>query len=131
MNRNTTRVTAVVGTTMALVIAGTAAVSAAGPRDRDDRGMGRRRHPHEYRGIPADRYQRRQRRSRRSQSPLLDEPPFPSRTVSVTVNDASSMVVVIVDPNIPAGFALLPRSMGISISEPSTIEIRMAEGQLA
>ena len=40
MKKNTTRVTAVVGTTMALVIAGTAAVSAAGPRDRDDRGMG-------------------------------------------------------------------------------------------
>jgi NADH-quinone oxidoreductase subunit G len=52
-------------------------------------------------------------------------------TVSVTLNGASSTVVVIVDPNIPAGFALLPRSMGISISEPSTIEIRMAEGQLA
>jgi hypothetical protein len=52
-------------------------------------------------------------------------------TVSVTVNGASSTVVVIVDSNIPAGFALLPRSMGISISEPSTIEIRMAEGQLA
>ena len=52
-------------------------------------------------------------------------------TVSVTVNGASSTVVVIVDQNIPAGFALLPRSMGISISEPSAIEIRMAEGQLA
>ena len=36
-----TRTTAVVGTTMALVIAGTAAVAAAGPRDRDDqRGFG-------------------------------------------------------------------------------------------
>jgi NADH-quinone oxidoreductase subunit G len=52
-------------------------------------------------------------------------------TVSVTVNGASSTVVVIVDQNIPAGFALLPRSMGILISEPSAIEIRMAEGQLA
>ena len=51
-------------------------------------------------------------------------------TVSVTVNGVSSTVVVIVDQNIPAGFALLPRSMGISISEPSAIEIRMAEGQL-
>jgi hypothetical protein len=40
MNKNTTRATAVVGTTMALVIAGTAAVAAAGPRDRDDRGFG-------------------------------------------------------------------------------------------
>ena len=42
MKNNTTRVTAVVGTTMALVIAGTAAVAAAGPRDRDDsRGFGK------------------------------------------------------------------------------------------
>lgn len=39
MNKNSTRATAIVGTTMALVIAGTAAVSAAGPRD-DDRGRG-------------------------------------------------------------------------------------------
>ncbi len=38
MNKNSTRTTAVLGTTMALVIAGTAAVSAAGPRD--DRGPG-------------------------------------------------------------------------------------------
>ncbi len=39
MNK-TTRTTAVVGTTLALVIGGTAAVAAAGPRDRnDDRGM--------------------------------------------------------------------------------------------
>ena len=38
MNKNSTRMTAIVGTTMALVIAGTAAVSAAGPRD--DRGPG-------------------------------------------------------------------------------------------
>ena len=37
MNRNSTRVTAVIGTTMALVMAGTAAVAAA-PGDRDDRG---------------------------------------------------------------------------------------------
>ncbi len=41
MNKNSTRVTVVVGTTMALVIAGTAAVAAHGPRDRDDvRGFG-------------------------------------------------------------------------------------------
>lgn len=40
MSKNSTRVTAVVGTTMALVIAGTAAVAAAGPRDRDGRGFG-------------------------------------------------------------------------------------------
>ena len=39
MNKNKTRLTAIVGTTMALVIAGTAAVSAAGPRD--DRGPGK------------------------------------------------------------------------------------------
>ena len=52
MNKNSTRMTAIVGTTMALVIAGTAAVSAAGPRD--DRGratpamrQGRHRSPAE------------------------------------------------------------------------------------
>ena len=38
MDKNKTRMTAVVGTTMALVIVGTAAVAAAGPRD--DRGFG-------------------------------------------------------------------------------------------
>jgi hypothetical protein len=41
MNKHTTRATAIVGTTMALVIAGTAAVAAGGPRERDDiRGFG-------------------------------------------------------------------------------------------
>jgi hypothetical protein len=41
MSKNTIRATVIVGTTMALVIAGTAAVAAAGPRDRDDfRGFG-------------------------------------------------------------------------------------------
>jgi hypothetical protein len=40
MHRNTTRTTAVIGATMALVLAGTAAV-AAHPGDRDDRGMQR------------------------------------------------------------------------------------------
>ena len=40
MNRNTTRTTAVVGATMALVLAGTTAV-AAHPGERDDRGMQR------------------------------------------------------------------------------------------
>jgi hypothetical protein len=39
MNRNTTRITAVLGTTLALVVAGTAAV-AAHPGDGDDRGFG-------------------------------------------------------------------------------------------
>jgi hypothetical protein len=42
MNRNSTRLTVVAGTTMALVVAATAAVSAAGPRDRgwdDDFGL--------------------------------------------------------------------------------------------
>jgi hypothetical protein len=43
MSKNSTRATAVIGTTLALVIAGTAAVAAAGPRDRDDfRGFGGR-----------------------------------------------------------------------------------------
>jgi len=41
MNKNTTRLTAITGATMALVIAGTAAVSAAGPRDRDEAGFGK------------------------------------------------------------------------------------------
>lgn len=41
MYKNSTRFTAVVGTTLALAIAGTAAVAAAGPRDREDaRGFG-------------------------------------------------------------------------------------------
>jgi len=51
-------------------------------------------------------------------------------TVSIRVNDASATVVVKVDENIPAGFALVPRSMGISIERPSLIEIRVAEGEI-
>ncbi len=39
MNKRKTRLTTAVGTTMALVMTGTAAVSAAGPRD-DERGFG-------------------------------------------------------------------------------------------
>jgi hypothetical protein len=41
MSKNRTRLTAIAGTTMALALAGTAAVSAAGPRDQDEmRGSG-------------------------------------------------------------------------------------------
>jgi NADH-quinone oxidoreductase subunit G len=47
-------------------------------------------------------------------------------TVSVSVNGASATVMVQVDENIPAGFALLPRSMGISIVEPVAVEIKVA-----
>ena len=51
-------------------------------------------------------------------------------TVSASVNGSSSTVIVWVDENVPPGFALVPRSMGISIQGPAAIEIRVAEGEL-
>jgi NADH-quinone oxidoreductase subunit G len=52
-------------------------------------------------------------------------------TVSVHVNAGSATVVVRVDENIPAGFALVPRSMGISIAGPTAIEMRVVEAEVA
>jgi anaerobic selenocysteine-containing dehydrogenase len=47
-------------------------------------------------------------------------------TVKVDVEGSSATVVVKVDQNIPAGFVLVPRSMGIAISEPTGILIKVA-----
>jgi hypothetical protein len=48
-------------------------------------------------------------------------------TVSLQVNGTSTSVVVQLDENIPVGFALVPRSMGVSIEGPAAIDIRVAE----
>ena len=48
-------------------------------------------------------------------------------TVNLSVNGATATALVKVDKNAPAGFALIPRSMGIAINEPAAIEIQVAE----
>ncbi len=48
-------------------------------------------------------------------------------TVTVSVNGASGAAVVVVDENVPAGFALVPRSCGIPVVEPTEIRIGIAE----
>jgi hypothetical protein len=52
-------------------------------------------------------------------------------TVSLQVNNTSATVVVRVDQDIPEGFALVPRSMGIPINGPTPLEIRVVEGEIA
>ena len=47
-------------------------------------------------------------------------------TVRIDVNGALATVVVKIDPNIPAGFALVPRSMGVAITEPVGVKIQVA-----
>jgi NADH-quinone oxidoreductase subunit G len=46
-------------------------------------------------------------------------------TVNISVNDSYAPAVVIVDQNVPAGFALVPRSSGIGINQPTEIEIKV------
>ena len=49
-------------------------------------------------------------------------------TVKIVVNGASANVEVKVSDGIPAGFALVPRSMGVSLDGPAEIEkIQLAE----
>ncbi len=48
-------------------------------------------------------------------------------TVNIIINGASTTVVVKVSAGIPAGFALVPRSMGVSIDGPAAVEIQVAE----
>jgi NADH-quinone oxidoreductase subunit G len=48
-------------------------------------------------------------------------------TVNVSVNGASAPAVVLIDENIPPGFALVPRRCGIPINQPMSISIRIAE----
>jgi NADH-quinone oxidoreductase subunit G len=48
-------------------------------------------------------------------------------TVNVSVNGASAPAVVEIDENVPAGYALIPRSLGIPVVEPVKIIIRIAE----
>ena len=47
--------------------------------------------------------------------------------VNVSVNGTTANALVKVDKNVPAGFVLIPRSMGIAIIEPAAIEIQVAE----
>jgi len=47
-------------------------------------------------------------------------------TVKVDLKGSSTTVVVKVDPNVPIGFVLVPRSMGAAISGPTSIQIKMA-----
>ncbi len=48
-------------------------------------------------------------------------------TVNIIVNGASVTVAVKVSAGIPAGFALVPRSMGVSIDRPAAVEIQVVE----
>jgi len=52
-------------------------------------------------------------------------------TVNVGVNGTAGTAVVVVDENIPAGFALVPRSCGIPVTEPTEIRIGIAEATKA
>ena len=46
-------------------------------------------------------------------------------TINVSANSTHAPAVVIVDENVPVGFALVPRSCGIGISKPTEIEIKV------
>jgi NADH-quinone oxidoreductase subunit G len=46
-------------------------------------------------------------------------------TVNISVNDSYAPVVVIIDKNVPAGYALVPRSSGIGVNQPTEIEIKV------
>ena len=52
-------------------------------------------------------------------------------TVNVNVNGTSATVVVKIDESIPVGFAVVPRSMGVSLDGPAAIEIQVAEAAVA
>lgn len=52
-------------------------------------------------------------------------------TVSISINAHSYTVVVRADETVPAGIVLVPRSVGVPISGPAAIEIRIAETTLA
>jgi NADH-quinone oxidoreductase subunit G len=47
-------------------------------------------------------------------------------TVNIGMNGTSGTAVVIVDEDVPAGFALVPRSCGIPVIEPTKISIQIA-----
>jgi len=47
-------------------------------------------------------------------------------TVNISVKGVSAPAVVKVDENVPAGFALVPRSCGLGIDKPTKIEIQVA-----
>jgi hypothetical protein len=53
-------------------------------------------------------------------------------TVDIIVNGAPATVVVRVSESIPAGLALVPRSMGVSLDSPAAVEkIQVAESVTA
>jgi len=52
-------------------------------------------------------------------------------TVQVNLNGTTANVLIQLDENAPAGFMLLPRSMGIPIYGPVPVKIQVAEPAVA
>jgi NADH-quinone oxidoreductase subunit G len=52
-------------------------------------------------------------------------------TVNINVRGTATNVIVRVDESVPGGFALVPRSMGVSLESPAVIEIQVAETAVA
>jgi len=52
-------------------------------------------------------------------------------TVQLSVNGASLLVALELDPSLPQGVALAPRSLGIPMAAPAPVEIRAAEKAMA
>ena len=52
-------------------------------------------------------------------------------TVNVSFNGSFALAVVKIDKNVPAGFALVPRSCGIPVNEPVEIHIQIAVAEAA
>ena len=48
-------------------------------------------------------------------------------TVNIDIENNLAPVTVIIDKNVPIGFALVPRSSGLPITEPTNVKIRIAE----
>ena len=53
------------------------------------------------------------------------------QTVQVVVNGTATLAALRLDENVPAGVALVPRSMGIAISGPAAVELKVMEKALA
>lgn len=48
-------------------------------------------------------------------------------TIQVNLNGTATLVILRIDANIPQGYVLVPRSFGIPIFAPSTVEIKLSE----
>jgi hypothetical protein len=56
---------------------------------------------------------------------------YDGSTVNLHLNGRQASALLVVDETVPAGVVLVPRSVGIALSEPTSLQISVVEGVIS